>query len=152
MNKYIIILIVFLLVVFLFTNTCSQNNKEHYKIVDGEGTTDGKNFIKTQTDINTNVNTSKYKKNDDKKNKLSDKGIRKGSDPLDGQLFEDVIMYKNDNKLDGEIGVEKCMKLCKGMCVEYGTTGESFCYPKEYALIKQDLQTVQNELSQSEYR
>ena len=151
MNKIILILVIFLLIVFLLKNYNENYNekyKEHYKIVDGTTNTD---FLKTKTNINTNINT-KTKKNTDNENTLSDKGIRKGSDPLDGQLFEDVIMYKNDNNLDGELGVEKCIKQCKGMCVEYGTTGECFCYPKDYAPIKQDLESVQNELTQSKYR
>ena len=161
MNKIILILVFVLLIVFLLKNYNENYNKfynenynkfynqnyiEHYKIVDGTSSTD---FINTKTNIKTNINN---KTNTDKENTLSDKGIRKGSDPLDGQLFEDVIMYKNDNNLDGEIGVEKCIKQCKGMCVEYGTTGECFCYPTDYAPIKQDLESVQNELSQSTYR
>lgn len=148
MNKYIIILIIFLLFVVVLKNYNDIYNdmyNEHYKIVESDNTIN--NNESTLINIDTNINTSKYKDKDKDidKNTLLD-GVRKGSDPLDGQLFEDVIMYKNDNKLDGEIGVEKCIKKCKGMCVEYGVSGESFCYPKDYAPIRKELDTVNTEL------
>jgi len=75
-------------------------------------------------------------------------GIRQGSDPLDGTLFSDVIMYMNDPVLDGEIGVEKCIRNCNGMCVEYGMTGDCFCFPKNYAEVKKkDYEQIVKELA-----
>ncbi len=57
-------------------------------------------------------------------------GIRQGSDPLESNLFNDVIMYIGERTLTGELGLEKCIKKCNGMCVEYGMTGDAFCFPK----------------------
>ena len=57
-------------------------------------------------------------------------GIRQGSDPLESNLFNDVIMYIGDRTLEGELGLEKCIKKCDGMCVEYGMTCDAFCFPK----------------------
>jgi hypothetical protein len=74
-------------------------------------------------------------------------GIRQGSDPLESNLFNDVIMYIGDRTLDGELGLEKCIKVCDGMCVEYGMTGDAFCFPSNYEETKQKyIETLQSEL------
>jgi len=62
-------------------------------------------------------------------NKSINNGIIEGSDPLQGQLFDNVIMYSGDKTLEGELGLEKCINKCNGMCVEYGITGDAFCFP-----------------------
>lgn len=49
----------------------------------------------------------------------------------DDVLFDDVTMIHGDGTLTGELGLEKCIKTCKGMCVEYGVTGDAFCFPSE---------------------
>ncbi len=69
---------------------------------------------------------------------LQQKGMRQGSDALDGLLFEDV---------DGELGLEKCIKKCKGMCVEFGMTGDAYCFPQDYADIsKKYTRSIQSEM------
>ena len=78
---------------------------------------------------------------------LPQKGIRQGSDALDGLLFEDVNMYESEHTVDGELGLEKCIKKCKGMCVEFGMTGDAYCFPQDYADIsKQYTKSIQSEL------
>jgi len=80
-----------------------------------------------------------------KKSKNISDGIIEGSDPLQGQLFDDVIMYIGDRTLQGELGLEKCIKKCDGMCVEYGMTGDAFCFPKN-SDQKKFTETIQSEL------
>jgi hypothetical protein len=80
-----------------------------------------------------------------KKSKTISTGIIQGSDPLQGQLFDDVIMYIGDKTLEGELGLEKCIKKCDGMCVEYGMTGDAFCFPKSND-EKKFTKTIQSEL------
>lgn len=58
--------------------------------------------------------------------------VRSGTDIMEDLLFKDVIMYQNDYTMEGELGLEKCIKDCKGRCVEYGVTGNTFCFPFDY--------------------
>lgn len=78
-------------------------------------------------------------------NKSVDNGIIEGSDPLQGQLFDNVIMYSGDKTLEGELGLEKCINKCNGMCVEYGITGDAFCFPKNNNQ-KKFTETIQSEI------
>ena len=53
-------------------------------------------------------------------------------DMLEDPLFKDVIFYQNDidSYADGkQTGLEKCLDLCHGKCVEFGVTGSTFCFP-----------------------
>jgi len=68
-------------------------------------------------------------------NQMQKKGVRQGTDALDGLLFEDVNLYESEHTVDGELGLEKCIKNCKGMCVEFGMTGDAYCFPEDYADI-----------------
>lgn len=45
-------------------------------------------------------------------------------------LFNDVIMYKSDQKDLLKAGIYECIEKCNGTCVEYGVTGNAFCFPK----------------------
>jgi hypothetical protein len=56
--------------------------------------------------------------------------IKTGSDSFDDKLFNDVKMYKSDPKDLQKAGIFECLEKCKGTCVEYGITGNSFCFPK----------------------
>jgi len=78
-------------------------------------------------------------------NKSINNGIIEGSDPLQGQLFDNVIMYSGDKTLEGELGLEKCINKCNGMCVEYGITGDAFCFPKNNDQ-KKFTETIQSEI------
>jgi hypothetical protein len=95
--------------------------------------------------INKKENYTDNNKNKNKKSKTISDSIIKGSDPLEGQLFDDVIMYNGDKTLQGELGLEKCIKKCDGMCVEYGMTGDAFCFPKN-SDEKKFTKTIQSEL------
>lgn len=64
---------------------------------------------------------------------MQQKGVRQGTDALDGLLFEDVNLYESEHTVEGELGLEKCIKNCKGMCVEFGMTGDAYCFPEDYA-------------------
>jgi hypothetical protein len=47
--------------------------------------------------------------------------------------FDDVILYKNDETgflANQEMGLTKCIKDPKCICVEFGITGNAFCFPK----------------------
>ena len=56
--------------------------------------------------------------------------IKTGSDSFDDKLFNDVKMYKSDTKDTQKAGIFECLEKCKGTCVEYGMTGNAFCFPK----------------------
>jgi hypothetical protein len=141
MKKNILIIILLLILLFFFLN-----KKESYQVVESD------NAKKQTINIGTRDN-SQGEELGIKSSHLPKTNIRQGSDPLDGALFDDVILYKNDPTLDGEIGVEKCIKKCQGQCVEYGMTGESFCFPTDYANTKDVyMKTIANELSISDNR
>jgi hypothetical protein len=74
------------------------------------------------------------------------KDIIQGSEPLEGKLFDDVIMIKGAKTLEGELGLEKCIKNCDGMCVEYGMTGDAFCFPKK-TYEQKFTETIQSEIT-----
>jgi hypothetical protein len=60
-----------------------------------------------------------------------------GKKAFDDVLFSDVLLYESNNVTDGMMGIEKCMKQCKGVCVEYGVSGDAFCYPYDDKLAKE---------------
>ncbi len=117
MKKFILVIILILVILFLL-----RNYSEHYTILENDNTTKLSSTLPNQN-------------------------TRQGSDPLDGQLFEDVLLYKSDNSLEGKLGLEKCIKKCKGMCVEYGMTGDAYCYPENYLEVKNKyLESINSEL------
>ena len=121
-NIYIILIILMILIVILISD---KNDKsiitEYYDV--------------TKSDVNHKQFSSI----------LTQKGVRQGSDALDGMLFEDVNLYESEPVVDGELGLEKCIKKCDGMCVEYGMTGDAFCFPKN-SDQKKFTETIQSEL------
>ena len=48
---------------------------------------------------------------------------------LNDPLFKDVVYYENDN--NGRLGLDMCIESCDGNCVEYGQTGNAYCFPKK---------------------
>lgn len=73
--------------------------------------------------------TSKYELNSDtyqgRKNT--------GTELTDDNLFQDVIIFKNDDDLyesNGRLGIDKCIDQCSGKCIEFGITGVGYCFPK----------------------
>jgi hypothetical protein len=79
--------------------------------------------------------------------------IREGSDTFDDPLFSDVVFYMGDGTLEGEIGLEKCLKQCKnGNCVEYGVTGDAYCFPNDYESVKKKfLDTIKDKMSYRDF-
>ena len=51
---------------------------------------------------------------------------------LNDPLFKDVIYYEN-NIQTGRLGLDMCIESCNGNCVEYGQTGNAYCFPKKNA-------------------
>ena len=52
---------------------------------------------------------------------------------LDDPLFNDVKLYSNDDTDDPStqvLGLEKCLDNKNCVCVEFGITGNAFCFPK----------------------
>jgi hypothetical protein len=55
------------------------------------------------------------------------------------KIFDDVIYYPNEyeksyatNEQIGKLeitGWDRCNQMCKGRCIEYGVTGNSYCFP-----------------------
>lgn len=109
---YIILIILMILIILLLSDKNDiSNTMEHYEVIKSDKNQKRFSSILTQ------------------------KGVRQGSDALDGMLFEDVNLYESEPVVDGELGLEKCIKNCKGMCVEFGMTGDAYCFPSEYADI-----------------
>lgn len=75
--------------------------------------------------------------------------ITEGTDTFDDALFSDVVFYMGDGTLEGEIGLEKCLKECKnGNCVEYGVTGDAYCFPNNYESVKNKfLETIKDKMA-----
>lgn len=62
------------------------------------------------------------------------KADTKKIDILDDPLFNDVVFYQNDDDvyLEGKkTGVDKCLDICTGKCVEFGMTSTAFCFPNK---------------------
>jgi hypothetical protein len=57
--------------------------------------------------------------------------IKTGTTSFDDKLFNDVVMFKSDTKDTAKAGIYECLEKCKGTCVEYGVTGNAFCFPKK---------------------
>lgn len=70
------------------------------------------------------------KKNKEKFGGIKLEYIKSGSVSFDDKLFNDVTMYKSDMKDLQKAGIYECLEKCKGTCVEYGVTGNAFCFPK----------------------
>jgi len=43
------------------------------------------------------------------------------------QIFDDVSYYPNDK--DGTTGWIKCKQQCPGHCIEFGVSGNAYCFP-----------------------
>jgi hypothetical protein len=70
------------------------------------------------------------KKNNEKFGGIKMEYIKSGTVTFDDKLFNDVVMYKSDMKDLQKAGIFECLEKCKGTCVEYGITGNAFCFPK----------------------
>lgn len=57
------------------------------------------------------------------------------------KLFDDVTTYGNDQ--DGRLGLDKCLEVCNGICLEYGVTGNALCFPKTRPLGS-NIHTINN--------
>lgn len=57
------------------------------------------------------------------------------------KLFDDVTTYGND--WDGRLGLDKCLEVCNGVCLEYGVTGNALCFPKTRPLGN-NIHTINN--------
>lgn len=57
--------------------------------------------------------------------------IKEGTQSFDDKLFDDVVMYKSSPTDVSKVGLYECLEKCKGTCVEYGITGNAFCFPKK---------------------
>ena len=108
MEKIYIVLLLILIIVYLLYNT-----NEYYTTIKSDSDKEYRKFS----------------------NQMKKKDVRQGSDALDGLLFEDVNLYESEHTVDGELGIEKCIKNCKGMCVEFGMTSDAYCFPENYADI-----------------
>lgn len=45
------------------------------------------------------------------------------------KLFSDIVPY--ENQLDGRLGLDICLEKCDGECLEYGQTGNAYCFPND---------------------
>lgn len=83
-----------------------------------------------------NITSSEWSMNDNPKNNTfvpEEEIIREVIPIFHDPLFSDIKLYINDNKPYEEqiSGLSKCLDNCSGKCVEFGITGNTFCFPKE---------------------
>ena len=62
---------------------------------------------------------------------LKIENINSGTRTFDDKLFDDVVMYESNPADFSDSGVYKCLQKCKGTCLEYGITGNTFCFPNK---------------------
>lgn len=70
------------------------------------------------------------KKNNEKFGGIQIEYTKSGTLSFDDKLFDDVKMYKSDIKNLQKAGIYECLEKCNGTCVEYGITGNAFCFSK----------------------
>jgi hypothetical protein len=73
--------------------------------------------------------------------------IYTGKKTFEDTLFSDVVFYESENVIDGILGLENCMKRCKGVCVEYGVSGDALCYPYDDKNAKEKYKDYLNKIS-----
>lgn len=56
---------------------------------------------------------------------------KSGTESFDDKLFDDVVLYESDPADATKSGVFTCLEKCKGSCLEYGITGNTFCFPNK---------------------
>ena len=69
-----------------------------------------------------------------KKNKIEGLYTFNGTMAIDSQYFYDNLfnnVFYYPNQPDGTSGWVKCRSECPGNCVEYGVTGNSYCFPSQ---------------------
>ena len=62
---------------------------------------------------------------------LKIENISSGTRTYDDKLFDDVVLYESNPADFSDSGVYKCLQNCKGTCLEYGITGNTFCFPNK---------------------
>jgi hypothetical protein len=79
------------------------------------------------------LTVKKYESFDDTEFTHLKSGVPQTPDILLDPLFEDMIFYQNDDEPysvpNGKIGLDKCFDECTGTCVEFGVSGNAFCFP-----------------------
>jgi hypothetical protein len=75
--------------------------------------------------------TNKHSEKFDSQKGIELSNIPTGSKTFDDPLFNDVAYYTSDLKDADNSGVFQCLSKCKGTCVEYGITGDAYCFPKK---------------------
>ena len=109
--KYFILFIIILIIILYVSN-----NSELFgsiSEVDGETNLDNKTLF-----------------NMAQNNEMTQNTVNLLKDPA----FSDLIYYSNDfNPYEpGQyLGLQKCFSECNGTCVEFGITGNAFCFPKK---------------------
>ena len=75
------------------------------------------------------IKKSEHFKYDDVKNSKS--GVQTTPDILLDPLFKNMKFYLNDENPyeGGKLGLDKCFEECNGSCVEFGVSGNTFCFP-----------------------
>jgi hypothetical protein len=71
----------------------------------------------------------KSPKDQEKEVKLFEKtNTRKSRIPMADPMFDKVVLYKSSTDVGGKLGTQECLEKCKGQCVDYGLSGNSFCF------------------------
>ncbi len=150
-NKYFIGFIIFSILIYFKYNHMSEKYIKKYENFEDNKDNKDNNLNNTDIGIN-NIKSTKLserqvtftlerperpeEKYNNKFNEISKEKplVRE----FDDSVFSDVIYYENDdydspdeaNKNVGGTGLEKCLNLCNGRCIEFGQTNNAFCFPK----------------------
>lgn len=65
-------------------------------------------------------------------------------DILNDSLFKNVTYFNDDNK--GRLGLDMCIEQCNGTCLEYGMTGDAYCFPPWNATIGAEVKATAESL------
>jgi len=118
MNKLILLLII------LIIYTISYNMKEYFNVLSNNNSSNANyNNDLSNMNYNNSSNTNPYMKVG-KDAIIAHNNYSLLNDPL----FKDVIYYDN-NIETGRLGLDVCIEYCNGNCVEYGQTGNAYCFP-----------------------
>jgi hypothetical protein len=115
MKEKNVLLLIGVIIVLVYLYYCQKENYINYK--------------------DPNITQYAQKSKNPQSVQLAKIGTREGADPLEGMLFSDVVFFEGAHTVDGDLGLERCIKKCKGMCLEFGQTGDAFCFPADYANI-----------------
>lgn len=120
LDIFIILLLAFL--AYTLLKKIKYNDAEHLQSI-GQIKTSVFSPYATSSTNSLNINS---KENSTKKTKTVIHPI----DLLEDASFSDVQFFRSEPIWGQETGLQKCMNICNGTCVEFGMTNDAMCFPR----------------------